>query len=341
MKIVHVISNKVWGGGEQYVYDLCNNLKSDGYEIELLIRPITAIANNVRALGVPTKNYSFVNLLKIKNAIVHVHNFKDALKAVLAKLLAHNNIQIVVTRHLVRPAKTSFLYTKVYDNVKKIIFVSELAKKAFLSSYPTVDAAKLCVVRNSILYREIQENINLRNGQSSDTVILMYHGRIAKEKGLDVLIEAISKLRDISYHLYLLGTGDADYINKLKSKIEDYKITDKVSFLGFKSDIMPYISQTDIGIIPTVAQEACGLSCMEYMMLGKCLITTNNGGQAEYIDNGVTGLLVNPSNPQQLLDAIYKAINERKTIGERAKAFFDKELAYDKFYQRIKQIYEE
>lgn len=341
MKIVHVISNKVWGGGEQYVYDLCNNLISDGYEVELLIRPIPAITNKVCSLGVPTNNYSFLNLLEINNAIVHVHNFKDALKVVLAKLLTRNNNQIVVTRHLVRPAKTSFLYTKVYDNVKKIIFVSELARKAFLSSCPTVDTTKLCVVRNSILNREIQDCVNLRDSLPPDTIILMYHGRIAKEKGLDVLIEAIAQLNNINYHLYLVGTGDADYIDELKSKIDDYKITDKVSFLGFQSDIMPYISQTDIGVIPTVAQEACGLSCMEYMMLGKCLITTNNGGQAEYIDNGVTGLLVNPSNPQQLLDAIYKAINERKSIGERAKDFFNKELSYDKFYQRIKQIYEE
>lgn len=341
MKIVHIISNKVWGGGEQYVYDLCNNLISDGYEVELLIRQTPAIANVVRSLGVPTKKYSFFNLLKLNNTIVHVHNFKDALKVVLAKTLSRNNLQIVVTRHLVRQAKTSFLYTKLYANTKKIIFVSELAKKVFLSSNPNVDVSKLCVVRNSILNRKIEDNVNLREGLSSDTIILMYHGRIAKEKGLDVLIEAISKLNNVNYHLYLVGTGDTDYINKLGSKIKEYNITDSVSFLGFKPDILPYISQSDIGIIPTVAQEACGLSCMEYMMLGKCVITTNNGGQAEYIDNGVTGLLVTPSNPHQLLDAIYKAITERKSIGERAKAIFDKELSYDKFYQRIKHIYEE
>ena len=342
MKIAHIISNKVWGGGEQYVYDLCSNLISDGNDVEIFTRPIPAIVGKVATFGVPIHDYSLKNILKLRDGIVHVHNFKDALKLAVAKKLTHSNIKIVVTRHLVRPAKTSQLYTWMYANVEKIIFVSDLARQEFLSSQPKVDEAKLCVVRNSIKTNNKVECFgadDIKASLPNDNTILMYHGRIAKEKGLNVLIDAVARLRDIPYHLFLVGAGDAEYANELKQQIANHNIAAQVSFLGFKDDVRPYISQTDIGIIPTIAQEACGLSCMEYMMLGKCLITTNNGGQAEYVENGVTGLLVAPGDVAELTAAICTAITTKEAIGKRAKEYFDAHLAYDKFYAEILRIY--
>ena len=52
MKIAHIISNKVWGGGEQYVYDLCSTLIFDGHDVEIFTRPIPAIVGKVATLGV-------------------------------------------------------------------------------------------------------------------------------------------------------------------------------------------------------------------------------------------------------------------------------------------------
>ena len=173
----------------------------------------------------------------------------------------------------------------------------------------------------------------------NNCTILMYHGRIAKEKGLNVLIDAVARLKDIPYHLFLVGAGDAEYTNELKQQIANCNISAHVSFLGFKDDVRPYISQTDIGIIPTIAQEACGLSCMEYMMLGKCLITTNNGGQAEYVENGVTGLLITPGDAAGLTAAIRTAITTKEAIGKKAKEYFDNYLSYGKFYAEILRIY--
>ena len=78
---------------------------------------------------------------------------------------------------------------------------------------------------------------------------------------------------------------------------------------------------------------------MEYMMVGKCLITTNNGGQAEYIDDGITGLLVAPGDAAGLTAAIRSAITTKETIGKKAKEYFDNYLSYDKFYAEILRIY--
>lgn len=340
-KIVHIISNKVWGGGEQYVYDLCDSLSRDGYEVEILTRPIDAIESKVGKLKAKVDRLGFMQLLKLDDCIIHVHNFKDALKVALAKKLTGRDTKIIVTRHLVRKAKTSWLYTWLYSFVDKIIFVSELAKKEFLSVHPVVEESKLIVVRNSIKKSIASNAENIREGLPAGTLVLMYHGRIAEEKGLTTLVEAVSELKDMPYHLYLLGTGDVEYHDKLRKQIETSGVKEKVTFLGFKDDVTPYINQTDIGIIPTIAPESCGLSCMEYMMAGKCLITTNNGGQVEYVIDGETGMLVAPGNAKGLRDAIYRASERRDVIGKNAQEYFEKELSYELFYNKIKRIYEE
>lgn len=341
MKIVHIISNKVWGGGEQYVFDLCETLVAEGNHVEIFAPSIPSITKNIEKLDIPIIRYTFFSLLRLDNCIVHVHNFKDALKAVIAKTLARRNTTIIVTRHLVRPAKTSRLYTWVYSQAKKIIFVSEIAQKEFLSSNPDIDATKTCVVRNSIKQREIFQSEDIRKTLASDAVVLMYHGRIAKEKGLDVLIDSLLGVVKLRWHLFIIGTGDNQYVDSLRRQIDGYNMADRISFLGFKNDVLPYIRQTDIGIIPSVAREACGLSCMEYMMMGKCLITTHNGGQAEYIKNGETGFLVSPNSPDELSAAICKAVGVKDVVGREAQRYFNEHLSYDIFYAKIMDIYHE
>lgn len=341
-KVVHIISNKVWGGGEQYVYDLCDSLSRDGYEVELLVRPIDAIESKVSKLGVQVGRLCFMQILKLDDCIIHVHNFKDALKVAIAKKLAGRNTKIIVTRHLVRKAKTSWLYTWLYSFVDKIIFVSELAKEEFLAVHPKVDESRICMVRNSIKSSEGVNNADdIKGCLPQGTLILMYHGRIAEEKGLATLVEAVAEMKDMPYHLFLLGTGDAGFCEKLQKQIETSGVGDRITFLGFRDDVTGYINQTDIGIIPTIAQESCGLSCMEYMKSGKCLVTTNNGGQAEYVTNDETGLLVPPGDAKALRDAICRASEIKDIIGKNAREYFDRELSYEHFYNKIKRIYEE
>ncbi len=339
MKICHIISNKVWGGGEQYVYDLCDSLINDGYEVEIFVRPIKAIVEKVSKLGIPIHKLSFLCLIKYNNCIIHVHNFNDALKVALVTKILPRNIKIIITRHLVRQAKTSILYTWLYSRIDKIIFVSELARNEFLASHPIIDNKKICVVHNSIRPQKLFKQDNIRKKLSADTLVLMYHGRVAEEKGLSILVEAVSMLKDIQYHLFIIGTGDVSFKKKIQDQIDKCGITNHVSFLGFKDNVVPYIAQADIGILPSIVKEACLLSCMEYMCEGKLVITTNNGAQPEYITNGETGLLINPCSVDDLVNAICCAKECKDSIGENAQKCFAKELTYEKFYFKIKSIY--
>lgn len=52
--IIHLVSNREWGGGEQYIHDLCARLKADGYQITMFIRDVDVIKERMADLNVPT-----------------------------------------------------------------------------------------------------------------------------------------------------------------------------------------------------------------------------------------------------------------------------------------------
>lgn len=356
--ILQIFASSGWGGGEQYVYDLSERLTKDGYSVlfagkkcpfqKKKVSPkklYTLPFKGVIDLYSPFKLHSIIKKNKVD--IVHIHQFKDAFTTMLTKLLFRDKFKVVLTRHLVKKAKNSFLYTKAYQSVDKMIFVSELAKNTFLSTQPKVDIGKIEVVHNSVTsikpINELANDYRQTYSISASDIILLFTGRLVKEKGLDVLLRALPKLSTQSYKLLVAGTGDESYTKQLHELAESLGVGDKAVFLGFVEDIADLIHQADIGVMPSVWQEPFGLAALEYMRDAKPVITTNNGAQKEFMEDGVNGILIPPDNTDELAMAINDLMTngqKRKLIGQNAKKHFDENLNYEQFYGRIIRIYD-
>ena len=138
MKIIHLGSNKVWGGGEQYVLDLATTFAAKGNDVSIVSRNINAVTHRFTDAGLPVTTMALkgdidiISPIKLARLIgkeqpvvLHVHNFKDATTALRARTLSRNsNVRIVMTRHLVKPAKKKSLYNRL----DAMIFVSHLAR---------------------------------------------------------------------------------------------------------------------------------------------------------------------------------------------------------------------
>ena len=140
---------------------------------------------------------------------------------------------------------------------------------------------------------------------------LIYTGRLAVEKGLPVLFESLCLLKEEGYdfELTLVGDGaDRKYLEELASKIG---IADKLIFAGFASqdEVRNYLLQSDIFILPSFA-EGVPVSLMEAMSCGIPVIATYVGGIVELIESEETGLLVSPSDPIALRDAIARYLDD-------------------------------
>lgn len=358
MKVFHIVSNKVWGGGEQYVFDLCQHLIADGNEVEILCRDVKSVTDKLSKLDInitlsPLRGivdtasaYRLAAIIGKQSCAVHVHNFKDAFTAAYARILSRNkNMRIIVTRHLVKKGKTGMLYSWLYRQIDAIIFVSNLAKQEFLLSNPKIKAEKLHVIHNSIVLRNHTENVeDLRKtlGIPAENTLLMYHGRLAKEKGVEVLLKALAKISSKDTHLIMIGTGDEKYVASLETTAKEQGIADRLHLIGFRNNVLSYIKQADIGVMPSIARESFMLAGLEYMSQGKCLITTDNGGQKEYIADGVNAFLCKADDIDSLTSTLNKVIDDvsiREKTGKKALESFETSLKYDVFYGNILQLY--
>lgn len=356
--ILQVFASNSWGGGELFVYDLTKRLIEDKNNIVCVSKKSPIIEDKLKEINVDYYTLKmngvldFISAFKLKKIIlkhnidiIHVHNFKSAFTAVYVKLLLKKSIKLILTRHLVKKAKTSFLYSWLYKHIDNIAFVSKLALDEFLSSNPIIDKTKCSVIYNSIQPLISKDKvINLRQNLNIEdhTTLLLFTGRLDKEKGIDILIEAMAELKDRDIALVVAGSGKEDYELKLKDKVKKFGLEDRIYFIGFISNISNIIDQADFGVCPSIGRESFGLSIIEFMQEGKAVITTNNGAQPEYIKDKETGVLVNPNNHKELVQAIDLLITNndlRKRIGNNAKEYFQKELSYQKFYEKINKLY--
>lgn len=356
--LIHLVSNKEWGGGEQYVYDICRNLGNEEYLVSLFCRPIKQVFDRLSTLNLPLYELPLKGVADVFSAcclsrhlrqgecIIHCHNFKDAFTAAYARFLAGNkNVRIVLTRHLVRKGKTSWLYRWLYREIDTVVFVSELAKREFLRSNPKIDIERLVVIPNSIVLPVSLPIVNVREEFtiSQNCVLAMYHGRLAAEKGLEVLIDAMRMLKGKSICLLLIGRGEDAYVDSLRKCVEEYGLKERVLFAGFRAPVLPYLSACDFGVLPSIVQESSSLSCMEYMSQGRTVIATNNGGQAEYLVHGQNALLVPPNDVRALAKSLTELTDNAlkcKALGQQALIDYTEKLNYNKFLGLIRKVYE-
>lgn len=358
LNIFHIVSGKKWSGIEQYVYDLASESKREGNYVEIVATKRENILNRFRPLEIPISilplrrkadiesPIRFARLIKRGHNVVHVHNVKDARMALIARRISENrNTRIILTCHTVEKAKKGFVHRMIYNDLDKIIFVSELSRNEFMLTLPSLDLSKTCVIHDSVKRdpnMAADFDIRQRYGIGDSKKLIMFHGRICEEKGISVLLRAITQLDKSRYHLVIMGSGEVKYMGIIKAFIIANQLLHNVSFIPYQAHVQPLVAQCDIGVLPSIVREAFGITNIEYMMLGKPHITTDNGAQPEYIDNGSTGMLVPPNDYKALADAIETLIDDDNLcarMGAEAKVKFDTQLDYHHFMEHINMAY--
>lgn len=359
-KVFHIVSNKEWGGGEQYVYDLSRRQQADGIDVSIFCKPINGIISKYQEAGIQVYPLKLGGILDFKSAcmmaaiikkaescIIHAHNFKDAFTACFArKLSGMKQIRVVMCRHLTRKGKNTIPYKWLYRQIDCLCFDSEISKLIFLSTNPTIDHRLLCIVHTSIVVPNQIETASLRSEFNipANCVLALYHGRLDFEKGLDVLVKAVELIKDKQFRLILIGNGSDEYTAHLHQIIEKDGLQHHIFLAGFRHPVMPYVAAADFGVLASTVSEGCPLSPQEYMSQGHPVVATNNGGQREYINDDKNGLLVPPNDAKALAHAMGQLIDDpdlRLRLGKQAKEDFEDHMTYEHFYALISKIYED
>lgn len=360
MTLIHIVAGNAMGGAQRYALDICRHYAQAGHDVKALTRDAKAVDAEFTEAGIslvhaPLRDYpdlfSALTLAPLlRNApsgrepvVVHTHRYRDALTAITARRIARRgDVRIVVTSHHCKPGKDNWLRRIIYRQTDANIFVSEFARNRFLSAwdpgrYP-FDPVKLHVVFNS---RNVPQRDPVPE-PAKGAVTAMYHGTLRQGKGVETIISAMSMLKDTRMRLKIAGTGDPDYIDRLRRLSLRLGVMDSIDWVRNAADPTAIIEGCHFGVLPSEEPEAFGMANIEYMALGRPQICTLNGGPAEYITPGVEAIAVPAADAGALAEAMRTLGADRELrirMGEAAAHSYSESLCWTKFIEKIDKIY--
>jgi len=223
---------------------------------------------------------------------------------------------------------------QIYEKgIKLFIAPSEFMKKTVEEfSWP---ADKVICLHN---FFNDQTEKGALDGQKNPGDYLLYFGRLSKEKGVSVLIEALAQTEE---NLKIAGEGPEE--KKLKDLSNQLGLTNRIEFLGFKTgaNLENLIINAKAIIIPSIWFENMPLNMLESLARQKIVIASNIGGIPEIIKNNENGFLFTPGSMDDLTQKI-KLLKEvdANSIGRNAKETV-KDLNVQAHVQEILKIYQQ
>lgn len=158
--------------------------------------------------------------------------------------------------------------------------------------------------------------------------LILYVGRLFKEKGVDYLLRAAAEIK-IPFRLIVIGTGWEE--QNLKQLCKELNLQSKVEFLGFvqKSDLVNYYQQANVVVVPSVWPEPFGLIGIEAYQYKKPVIAFDSGGISEWLKHSQTGYLVERLNYRQMAERITELLTNIEIANEFGEAGYN--LVYQEF----------
>ncbi|UCE17504.1 MAG: glycosyltransferase [Gemmatimonadota bacterium] len=143
----------------------------------------------------------------------------------------------------------------------------------------------------------------------------VYIGRLERVKGVDVLIEALAKLRQEGCQAELHIVGDGEEKSVLEKSVSEARLGDRVSFAGWASpaEVTSYIRASDAVVLPS-RSEGMPVVFWEAMQMNTPVIVTDVGDMAEYTRKYGVGKVVPPENPAALKEALREFIEDHVHI---------------------------
>ena len=315
------------GGIAQHVQGLKNFLKNEGNTVETISSENTF---TIPIKGLKNPSFMISSSLKAKfkknNDIVHAHNIPSA------KAMKNASGKKILTIHGIYSQQVENLHNKT---------TSKIATSYEKEALRWADA--ITVVSNDAFdyYKKLGLNVyhipNSINIQSLTTKSdrryekqIIFAGRLSQEKGIDVLCELIELLPS-DINLIILGSGPKENLIKNLKK-------PNVNYLGYlpKNETISLIRGSDILIQPSLI-EGISSTILEAMACKTSVITTNVGGNKEIIENNQNGILIEPNNPQKLLEEILNLFSNPEVKNKLIDSAYTNVQKYD--WKNIGKLY--
>jgi glycosyltransferase involved in cell wall biosynthesis len=363
--ILHTIETGGTGGAETVYLDLVRRLDPTRWRHVAIVPTREWMYDQLTALGIETVVMperkvidgvlSFVRaaaLIKTHDVdLIHAHLFGSAVRAsVLARVCGvpaiatlHGAIDFTKGQRF-RGAKVA----AISHGLNRVVFVSEALRRSFIAQSKMrpelatvitngIDASKFSSADGASFRAEL--------GIGAKEFVV---GTVAtpgrRAKGLDILLEAASILKELSPDCKIVIIGDLD-LGRGDALLKDRKergLTNDVIVTGFRKDVNRALASFDLYAMAS-RSEGFPLSLLEAMAAGLPIVATRCGGPEQILEDGVTGVLVPNESPADIAAAIAslrQRADERKRLGERARAAARTRFTLDAQVRAYDALYE-
>ncbi len=193
---------------------------------------------------------------------------------------------------------------RAFSRFQGVVAVSEGGAQLLKQTYPEY-AGKIRTITNYVdaegIWTKAKE---YTPALPADRLLLCSCGRLSREKGFDLAVEAarLLKERQLAFVWYFVGDGDRR--QELEAMIAEYHLNDNIVITGFLQNPYPYIASCDIYVQPSY-EEARPLAVMEALVLGCAVVATETVGSRSVLQDGQKGILT-PISAEGLADGLLK-----------------------------------
>ncbi|HEY7143014.1 MAG TPA: glycogen synthase [Streptosporangiaceae bacterium] len=261
--------------------------------------------------------------------LVHSHTWYANLAGHLASLLY--SVPHVLTVHSLEPlrpwkaeqlgggyALSSWCERTAVESAAAVIAVSAGMRADVLAAYPALAPGRVRVIRNGIDTREYapdrQTGVLERYGVDPSRPSVIFVGRVTRQKGLPVLLQAAARIDPSAQLVICAGQADTPELEAevegLASQLREYR-SGVIWLAGMlaRHEVIQLLSHATVFACPSL-YEPLGIVNLEAMACGTAVVASRVGGIPEVVADGETGLLVPPGDPGELAEAVNALIRD-------------------------------
>ena len=270
--------------------------------------------------------------------ILHLHGWQAALVGRLSVLGRRARPRVILTAHNYVPStKGASIAFRLSEGILQpfadhTIAVSEALRDDLVARFQFAPE-RLSVIHNGINFASLPE----RHRNSGSSFRFGTVARLSPEKGVDTFIQALAHFPEVE----AVVVGDGPARGALERYAKDAGTANRIRFAGYLAHPANEVATWDAFVLAS-RREAFGIALVEAMGQGVPVIGTRVGGIPEIIEDGVTGLLIDPGDPKAIADAV-KWISEHPAesalMAERARQFVRKHFNVESMVRDTECVY--
>jgi glycosyltransferase involved in cell wall biosynthesis len=357
--------SRTLGGAEEALLMLIDALDRDFWQVTLGLDDVPSVetlAERASALGADVRfvratplgltglrrmPYLFRRLRAERPDVFHAHlSWPLAAKYPLAAAVAARVPAVLATVHLIPEFVldySSFLQLRALSRgVGRYIAVSRQIATELTGRFEW-PSNKVEVINNAVRAErfEVDPSPELRASLSDDPSwpIVLTCARLHAQKGHALLLQAARQMPETVFAF----AGDGPLKATLEAQASSLGVTDRVRFLGVRTDIPELLASSDAFALPSL-YEGSPLAVLEAMAAGRAVVSSAVGGVPELVADGITGLLITPSSIDELVVALRRVLGDvqlRAGLERRARERAVRDFAPEAMAARVVEVYED